>query len=100
MSFQKNTLALAALAALCFSAQAQTLGALYDAAREYDAAFLAARAQADAAQHRVTQSQALRKPSVGLSSSLTQNLSNPPNKPPLRRWRASLPIRCEVSRRR
>lgn len=79
MSFKKNTLALAALAALCFGAQAQTLGALYDAARDYDAAFLAARAQADAALHRVTQSQALRKPSVGLSSSLTQNLSNPPN---------------------
>jgi outer membrane protein len=79
MSFHKNTLALAALAVFCVAGQAQTLGSLYDAARDYDAAFLAARAQAEAAQHRLTQSQSLRRPSVSLTSSLTQNLTNPPN---------------------
>jgi outer membrane protein len=79
MHFKKNTLTLAALAGICFGAQAQSLGALYEAARDYDAAYLAVRAQADAARHRVAQSQALRKPTVGLSSSATQNLTNPPN---------------------
>jgi outer membrane protein len=59
--------------------QAQSLGALYEAARNYDATVLAARAQADAAQHRLAQSQALRRPTVGLSGSVTQNVTDPPN---------------------
>lgn len=79
MHFNKHTLTLAALAAISFGAQAQSLGALYEAARDYDAAYLAIRAQAEAARHRVTQSKALLKPTVGLSSSVTQNLTNPPN---------------------
>jgi outer membrane protein len=79
MNMKKNTLALAVMAVFCAAAQAQSLGALYEAARDYDATYQAARAQAEAAQHRLTQSQSLRKPSVGLTGSATQNLTNPPN---------------------
>jgi outer membrane protein len=79
MNLKKTSLAWAAASLLCGAAQAQSLSALYDAARNYDATVLAARAQAEAAQHRLTQSQALNKPTLGLTSSLTQNLTNPPN---------------------
>ncbi|HSW23298.1 MAG TPA: TolC family outer membrane protein, partial [Burkholderiaceae bacterium] len=61
-----------ALAAACMLAllpawaSAQSLRELYDAARAYDATYLAARAQADSAQYRAAQADALNRPNVGL----------------------------------
>jgi outer membrane protein len=49
---------------LCGAAQAQALTALYEAARIYDATYLAARAQADAAEYRAAQAKSLGLPSL------------------------------------
>ncbi|RZI57523.1 MAG: channel protein TolC [Rubrivivax sp.] len=67
------TLLAAALAFAAGAAQAQSLQELYDAARAYDATFLAARAVADSAQYRYGQAQALARPSVGLGVGATRN---------------------------
>jgi outer membrane protein len=53
------------------AAQAQSLRDLYEAARTYDATFLGARNNADAAQARADQAGALRLPTVGLQASST-----------------------------
>jgi outer membrane protein len=55
-----------ALALLPAWASAQSLRELYDAARAYDATYLAARALADSAQYRAAQADALKRPNVGL----------------------------------
>lgn len=57
---------------------AQTLLEVYEAARGYDAAYLAARAQAESAQFRAAQAEALLRPSAALSGSLTRQESDPP----------------------
>jgi outer membrane protein len=57
---------------------AQSLQEVYEAARAYDAAYLAARAQADSAQHRTAQSYALRRPNVSGTGSLTRAETDPP----------------------
>jgi outer membrane protein len=67
-----------ALALASMLAQAQNLQDLYDAARGYDAAYLAARSQADAAQSRLAQSGALRLPTANLAASTTRNYSDVP----------------------
>ena len=59
-------------------AQAQSLQALYDAARGYDAAYLAAKALADSAEFKVAQSEALSKGSVAVASSATASQLNAP----------------------
>jgi len=71
---------LAAAAALLLAgvAQAQSLQELYDAARGYDATYLASKASADAAAARAAQAEALLKPSLGLSASATQARQDPP----------------------
>jgi|APFre7841882630_1041343.scaffolds.fasta_scaffold05493_2 outer membrane protein len=72
---------LAAGVALAFAsmlAQAQNLQELYDAARGYDATYLAARSAADAAQSRLAQSDALRLPSANLAASSTRSYSDVP----------------------
>ncbi len=51
--------------------QAQTLSELYEAARGYDAIYLAARASAESAPFRAAQSAALRRPSAALTGSAT-----------------------------
>lgn len=69
-----STLAVAVAAALFLAsapAQAQGLLELYQSARSFDASYLAARAQADAAVPRAAQSLALRRPSAALSAGLT-----------------------------
>lgn len=66
------------LTALASVVQAQSLNELYEAARAYDASFLAARAQAETAQHRLGQAQALRKPQLGLGVSGTHQQIDPP----------------------
>jgi outer membrane protein len=60
------------LAAWSAMAGAQSLRELYDAARAYDATYLAARALADSAQYRLAQTEALKRPSVGLSANATR----------------------------
>ncbi len=49
---------------LCGAAHSQGLSALYEAARAYDATYLAARAQAEAAEYRAAQAKALGLPTV------------------------------------
>ncbi|MEX8517249.1 MAG: channel protein TolC, partial [Leptothrix sp. (in: b-proteobacteria)] len=56
-------LALAALAILSSSAGAQSLKALVETARDYDASYLSAKALAESAQYRAAQSDALNLPS-------------------------------------
>jgi outer membrane protein len=68
---------LAILGALSAGTQAQSLNELYQAARDYDAGYLAARAQAETAQHRLTQAQALRKPTVGMAVGSTYSQVDP-----------------------
>jgi outer membrane protein len=72
---------LAIAAGLVFggAAQAQSLQELYDAARGYDATFLAYRNSADAAAARAAQAEALLRPSLGLSASGTQARNDPAN---------------------
>ncbi|MFM7705009.1 MAG: TolC family outer membrane protein, partial [Rubrivivax sp.] len=58
--------------------QAQTLQELYEAARTYDAAYLAARASAQSAEFRAAQAEALVKPSASLSANATTTLADAP----------------------
>jgi outer membrane protein len=60
------------------AAQAQSLQEVYEAARAYDATYLAARALADSAQHRLEQSRALQRPSATLTGNLNRNETDPP----------------------
>ncbi|MBS0443671.1 MAG: TolC family outer membrane protein [Proteobacteria bacterium] len=64
--FAPAALALALGLAFGGSARAQSLQEVYEAARGYDASFLAARALLDSAQYRAEQAKALNRPSVGL----------------------------------
>ncbi|MEO8124596.1 MAG: TolC family protein, partial [Burkholderiales bacterium] len=61
------------LAMATMLAQAQSLQELYDAARGYDATYLAARATAEAAQYRFEQSKALRLPSASIYASTARS---------------------------
>lgn len=69
-------LALALFAGL--PAQAQSLQELYDAARSYDATYLAARALADSAVYRAEQAKALGRPTVGLNAVGSRAETDPP----------------------
>ncbi len=69
-------LALALFATL--PARAQSLQELYDAARAYDATYLAARALADSAVYRAEQAKALGRPSVGLGGVASRTETDPP----------------------
>ena len=60
------------------SAWSQSLQEIYEAARVYDAAYLAARAQADSAQYRTEQSYALRRPNVSATGSALRTDTDPP----------------------
>lgn len=55
------------------SAQAENLLDLYQAARGYDAAYLAAKSQFDAAQFKADQARSLQRPSVNLQASVKRN---------------------------
>lgn len=76
--FAPATLALALGLAFGASAWAQSLQEVYEAARGYDASYLAARALLDSAQYRAEQAKALNRPSVGLQVSGTRSLSDTP----------------------
>ena len=66
------------------TAQAQSLAELFDAARNYDATYLAARAQADSAQYRAAQADALVRPNVALSAGASHENAHVPTSPVLR----------------
>lgn len=55
------------------ASQAENLLELYEAAKLYDATYLAARAQADAEQSKADQAKALVRPSVNLQASITRS---------------------------
>ena len=71
-------LALALACAGAAQAQAQSLQVLYDAARDYDAAYRATRAQADAVVFKAEQSRALRRPTVNATGTAVMNDANTP----------------------
>jgi len=66
-------LTLFALALLPSAGRAQNLRELYDAARAYDATYLAARALAESAQYRMAQAEALNRPNVGLLANASRS---------------------------
>ncbi|GAB4118261.1 MAG: TolC family outer membrane protein [Rubrivivax sp.] len=70
--------AIAAALAAALPASAQNLRELYEAARAFDATYLAAKAQADSAQYRAAQSDALSRPSAALSAGATAGRVDPP----------------------
>ena len=55
------------------SVRAQSLQELYEAARAFDATYLAAKSLADSAQYKAAQADALLLPSLGLNGNLTSN---------------------------
>ncbi len=67
-----------ALLSLAGAAQAQSLQELYELARVYDATYLAARAQAQSAEHRAAQSDALERPSLSAAAAGTLARTDPP----------------------
>jgi len=72
-------LALGLLGAAPFAVHAQSLNELYNVARNYDAAVLSARAQADSAQYRVAQAQGVLLPRATLAGSATRSEADPAN---------------------
>jgi outer membrane protein len=80
LPFRPTMAALAAALALAAApaAQAQSLRELYEAARAYDATYLAARALAESAQYRAEQSEALGRPSAAFRANAGGNYVNPP----------------------
>ncbi|HEY1393074.1 MAG TPA: TolC family outer membrane protein [Methylibium sp.] len=60
-------------------AQAQSLSELYQAARGYDASYLAARALADSAQYKADQAHGLRRPTVNATVGATRNVNDQPS---------------------
>jgi outer membrane protein len=69
----------AVLGATVLPARAQSLQELYDAARAYDATYLAARALADSAQFRAEQAKALGRPSLALGGVVSRAETDPPS---------------------
>jgi len=59
-------------------ARAQSLQELYEAARGFDATYLAAKAQAQSAEYRAAQADALSKPSLSATASATSTTISPP----------------------
>lgn len=80
------SLLIAALGLVGGGVRAQSLQELYDAARAYDATYLAARALADSAQYRQGQAEALNKPRVGAGVSATRTETDPPGEVPRDRY--------------
>ncbi len=83
MSLKRFRLSMAALAAglalgAPLTAGAQSLQELYEAARGFDATYLAAKALADSAQYRAEQSEALGRPSAALTANASTAQVDPP----------------------
>jgi outer membrane protein len=73
------TLVLLPLLAAALPARAQSLQELYDAARAFDATYLAARALADSAVYRAEQAKALGRPSLSLGGVASRGETDPPS---------------------
>jgi len=73
-SLRATALAVIAACGLASAAQADTLASLYEAAKNYDAAYLSAKAQAESYRYQVDGAQALNRPTVGLNGELRRNL--------------------------
>ncbi len=69
----------AALLALPGLSFAQSLQELYEAARGFDATYLAAKANAQSAEYRAAQSDALARPSLAAQASASTSQTDPPN---------------------
>jgi outer membrane protein len=69
----------AALLALPSLSFAQSLQELYEAARGFDATYLAAKANAQSAEYRAAQSDALARPSLAAQASASTSQTDPPN---------------------
>ena len=83
MTFLRRPALLIALAsAIAFPASAQSLQELYEAARGYDATYLAARALRDSSQYRVEQARALGRPSVSVDGSAGRSYNESPGTTP------------------
>lgn len=78
-SWKRSALVLALGLATSGMAQAQNLLQLYEAARQYDATYLAARALADSARYKAAQSDALLRPTATLVGSSTRSESEFPS---------------------
>ena len=74
-----RTVAALLIASLPGLTAAQSLQELYDAARGFDATYLAARANAQSAEYRAAQSEALARPTLAATASVNAALSDPPN---------------------
>ena len=84
LSFAPAALAVALGLAFAGTARAQSLQELYDAARGYDASFLAARALLDSAQYKAEQAKALNRPQVGLEVQAQRSNSDTPYTSPVK----------------
>jgi outer membrane protein len=73
-----SALATALLMALPGLAWSQSLQELYDAARAFDATYLAARANASSAEFRAAQSEALARPSLAATAGASTTQTDPP----------------------
>ena len=83
-SFAPAALAVALGLAFAGTARAQSLQELYDAARGYDASFLAARALLDSAQYKAEQAKALNRPQVGLEVQAQRSNTDTPYTSPVK----------------
>lgn len=80
-AWRRMALGLSLLVLTAGQASAQSLLEVYEAARSYDATYLAARALAESATYKAAQSDALRLPSVGLAAGATRTELDPPAGP-------------------
>ena len=78
-SWKRSALVVALGLAASGFAQAQSLLQLYEAARQYDAAYLAAKSLADSARYKAAQSDALLRPTATLVGSSTRSESELPS---------------------
>ena len=77
--FARSTLAVILLSVLPGLAVAQSLQELYDAARAFDATYLAAKANAQSIEYRAAQSEALTRPSLAATAGASTSQTDLPN---------------------
>jgi outer membrane protein len=78
LSYRLAGLAAAVLTSLCAPAAAENLKEVHEAAKAYDATYLAARAAADASRHKAAQADALTRPTVSLQAGATHSGTDTP----------------------
>ncbi|MEO8296573.1 MAG: TolC family outer membrane protein [Burkholderiales bacterium] len=81
LKLRPSLMALALGVAFTSSVQAQSLKELYEAARGYDATYLAIRAQTESAEYRTEQARALKRPAVQFDASLGRSIADTPSSP-------------------